>query len=106
MCYIVAIKLHGPSEGFYVVTRVIYELLARDLPGTTWRRVYALAKLAFQEAIRRRVLVIMAVFIVGLLFGGLVSRSWYRQCRSALHQLRDDWHQLPCASAGTIPQLL
>ncbi len=70
VCYIVAIKQHGPSEGFFVVTRVIYELIARDLPNTTWRRVYALAKLAFQEAIRRRVLVVMAVFIVGLLFGG------------------------------------
>jgi hypothetical protein len=69
-CYLVALKRHGPSEGFYNVTRVIYELFARDLPMTTFRRVYALAKLAFQEAIRRRVLVIMAVFIVGLLFGG------------------------------------
>ncbi len=69
-CYLVALRRHGPSEGFYAVTSVIYELFARDLPFTTWRRVFALAKLAFQEAIRRRVLVIMAVFIVGLLFGG------------------------------------
>ncbi len=70
VCYVVALKQHGPSEGFYVVTRVIYELIARDLPNTTGRRVYALSKLAFQEAIRRRVLVVMAVFIVGLMFGG------------------------------------
>ena len=70
VCYLVALSQHGPGEGFYVVTRVIYELIARDLPSTTWRRVYALAKLAFQEAIRRRVLVVMAVFIVGLMFGG------------------------------------
>jgi ABC-type transport system involved in multi-copper enzyme maturation permease subunit len=70
ICYLGAMRRHGPSEGFYVVTRVIYELLARDLPNTTGRRIYALAKLAFQEAIRRRVLVVMAVFIVGLLFGG------------------------------------
>lgn len=70
VCYLVAMRMYGPSEGFYAVTRVIYELFARDLPKTTGRRVYALAKLAFQEAIRRRVLVIMAVFIVGLLFGG------------------------------------
>jgi ABC-type transport system involved in multi-copper enzyme maturation permease subunit len=70
ICYLVALKQHGPGEGFFVVTRVIYELIARDLPNTTGRRVYALARLAFQEAIRRRVLVVMAVFIVGLLFGG------------------------------------
>ncbi|MCR9293112.1 MAG: ABC transporter permease [bacterium] len=69
-CYLVAMARYGPSEGFYHVTRVIYELLARDLPGTSFNRVYALGKLAFQEAIRRRVLVIMAVFIVGLLFAG------------------------------------
>ena len=70
VCYVVALRQSGPSEGFYVVTRVIYELIARDLPNTTGRRVYALSKLAFQEAIRRRVLVVMAVFIVGLMFGG------------------------------------
>lgn len=70
ICYLVAMRMRGPSEGFYAVTRVIYELFARDLPNTSSRRVYALAKLAFQEAIRRRVLVVMAVFIVILLFGG------------------------------------
>lgn len=69
-CYLVSMARYGPSEGFYNVTRVIYELLARDLPGTRFSRIYALAKLAFQEAIRRRVLVLMAVFIVGLLFAG------------------------------------
>lgn len=69
-CYLVSMARYGPGEGFYHVTRVIYELIARDLPGTTWRRTYALGKLAFQEAIRRRVLVVMAVFIVGILFAG------------------------------------
>ncbi|MFK7735372.1 MAG: ABC transporter permease [Pirellulaceae bacterium] len=69
-CYLVAMARSGPSEGFYNVTRVIYELIARDLPGTSFTRILALARLAFQEAIRRRVLVLMAVFIVGLLFAG------------------------------------
>ncbi|MEM8734552.1 MAG: ABC transporter permease [Planctomycetota bacterium] len=69
-CYLVSMARYGPGEGFYHVTRVIYDLLARDIPGTSFSRVYALAKLAFQEAIRRRVLVLMAVFIVGLLFAG------------------------------------
>ncbi|MCA9128582.1 MAG: ABC transporter permease [Planctomycetales bacterium] len=70
VCYLVSMARYGPSEAFFHVTRVIYELLARDLPGTSIRRVYALARLAFQEAIRRRVLVIMAVFIAVLLFAG------------------------------------
>lgn len=69
-CYLVSMARYGPGEGFYNVTRVIYELIARDLPGTRFSRIYALARLAFQEAIRRRVLVLMAVFIVGLLFAG------------------------------------
>lgn len=70
VCYIVATILVGPVEGFYAVTRVIYELFARDLPGTTWRRTHAIARLAFQEAVRRKVLAVVAVFIVGLLFAG------------------------------------
>lgn len=70
VCYLVSMARYGPSEGFYNVTKVIYELVARDLPDTSSRRIYALSRLAFQEAIRRRVLVVMAVFIVGLLFAG------------------------------------
>ncbi len=70
ICYLVSMARYGPSEGFYNVTRVIYELIARDLPGTSMRRIYALGRLAFQEAIRRRVLVVMAVFIIGILFAG------------------------------------
>lgn len=70
VCYLVALAKYGPSEGFYRVTKVVYELLVRDLPGTALRRIYALARLAFKEAIRRKVLAVMAVFIVGLLFAG------------------------------------
>ncbi len=70
VCYLVAMARYGPGEGFYVVTRVIYELFARDLPNTSCKRIFAFAKLAFQEAIRRKVLAVMAVFIVALLFAG------------------------------------
>lgn len=70
VCYLVSMAKYGPGEGFYRVAKVVYELLARDLPGTAFRRIFALAKLAFKEAIRRKVLAVMAVFIVGLLFAG------------------------------------
>lgn len=70
VCYVLATFVHGPVEGFYAVTRVIYELFARDLPATTWRRTYAIARLAFQEALRRKVLAVVAVFIIGLMFAG------------------------------------
>ena len=36
------------------------------------RRVYALARLAFKEAIRRRILFVIGLFLVGLLLAG-----WY-----------------------------
>ncbi len=70
VCYIIATFKYGPVEAFYAVTRVIYELIARDLPATTWRRTLAIARLAFQESIRRKVLAVVAIFIVGLLFAG------------------------------------
>jgi ABC-type transport system involved in multi-copper enzyme maturation permease subunit len=69
-CYFIAVWKYGPSEGFYAVTKVIYELLTRDLPNTSFRRIYALARLAFQEAIRRKVLVVIGIFIVAVMFGG------------------------------------
>lgn len=70
VCYLISVAKYGPGEGFYNVTRIIYELIARDVPGTSMSRVVALGRLAFQEAIRRKVLVLMAVFVVVLLFAG------------------------------------
>lgn len=68
--YLFAAARNGPSEGFYSVARVVRELVVFDLPGTSGRRVYALARLAFKEAIRRRVLVVAVIFVIGLLFAG------------------------------------
>ena len=70
VCFLISMARVGPVEGFYQVTRVIYELIARDIPNTSIKRVYALARLAFQEAIRRKVLAVFAVFVVVLLFAG------------------------------------
>ncbi len=41
-------------------------------PARRWARVYALARLAFKEAIRRKVLFVVGLFVVGLLLAG-----WY-----------------------------
>lgn len=70
VCYLVSVAKYGPNEGFYSVTKVIYEFFARDLKNTSFRRIYALSKLAFQEAIRRRVLVVIGIFMVGVMFAG------------------------------------
>ncbi len=70
--YVVSAARYGPVEGFYAVARVIRDLIRFDLPGTSIRRIIALARLAFKEAIRRRVLFVVGMFLVGLLLAG-----WY-----------------------------
>jgi hypothetical protein len=70
--YVVSAARYGPVEGFYAVARAIRDLVRFDLPGTSIRRVLALARLAFKEAIRRKVLFVVGLFLVGLLLAG-----WY-----------------------------
>ncbi|GAA4464664.1 ABC transporter permease [Novipirellula rosea] len=70
--YMVSAARYGPSEGFYAVARTVRDLIRFDLPGTSARRVMALARLAFKEAIRRKVLFVVGLFVVGLLLAG-----WY-----------------------------
>jgi len=68
--YIVSAARYGPVEGFYAMARAIRDLIRFDLPATSPRRVLALARLAFKEAIRRKVLFVVGLFIVGLLLAG------------------------------------
>ncbi len=70
--YIVSATRYGPSEGFYAVARAIRDLIRFDLPGTSISRIFALARLAFKEAIRRKVLFVVGLFLVVLLLAG-----WY-----------------------------
>ncbi len=70
--YIISAVRYGPGEGFYAVARAVRDLVRTDLPGTRVRRVWALARLAFKEAIRRRVLFVIGLFVVGLMLAG-----WY-----------------------------
>jgi len=76
--YVVSAVRYGPGEGFYAVARSVRDFLRFDLPGTSSRRIWALARLAFKEAIRRRVLVVVGLFVIGLLFAG-----WYLDPRSS-----------------------
>ncbi len=70
--YVVSAARYGPVEGFYAVARIVRDFVRFDLPGTSARRIYALARLAFKEAIRRRVLFVVGLFLVVLLLAG-----WY-----------------------------
>jgi len=64
-----AIRL-GPGEGFYAVAKAIATAVSSDLPGTSWRRIWAMTRLSIQEALRRRVLIGFAIFAIVLLFAG------------------------------------
>ena len=75
--YLIAALRHGPSEAFYIVAKVIAEAVGQDIPNFSFRRTTAIARLAIQEAIRRKVLIGFAVFIVLLLFAG-----WFLDVKS------------------------
>ena len=67
--YVVASFRHGPFEAFYTVAQVVGEAVP-DFLGTSPRRVFAMARLAVKEALRRKVvLVAFAIFAILLLFG-------------------------------------
>ena len=70
--YIVSVFKHGPSEGFLKVSQIIGQLFTVDLPKMSPRRIYAVAKLAVKESIRKKVLVLVGIFVVGMMFAG-----WY-----------------------------
>ncbi|MCO8124405.1 ABC transporter permease [Stieleria sp. TO1_6] len=70
VAYVISAAHYGPGEGFYAVARSIRDFLTVDLPGTSPRRIMALAHLAFKEAIRRRILFVIGLFVVILLLAG------------------------------------
>jgi hypothetical protein len=69
--YLYCAARYGPAEGFYIVARIAAGIIGDDLPSFSLRRTYAVARLAIQESIRRKILIAFAVFVVILLFAGL-----------------------------------
>jgi len=70
--FVVALLKHGPAEGFLQVAKLVRELFVVDIPQTSVQRVGAIARLAIKEAIRKKVLVVVAVFVIAIMFAG-----WY-----------------------------
>jgi len=68
--YVIAMVRLGPGEGFYAVAKIVSDLFRLDLPGTRFSRLWAIAKLSFMEAIRRKVLVVFVIFIILCMFAG------------------------------------
>ncbi len=66
-----AVIRHGPLPALKVVDRTITEL-AEDVFRLSPRRVWALARLAIQEAVRRRIVIGFVLFLLLMLFAG-----WY-----------------------------
>lgn len=66
---IVGSILHGPVKAGEKVYRVVANAFG-ELFHISFRRIWAIARVAMQEALRRRVLVAVAVFILLLLFAG------------------------------------
>ncbi|MGE0756454.1 MAG: ABC transporter permease [Pirellulaceae bacterium] len=74
--FLISAARRGPVEGFYAVAKVIASGV-NDLRATSLRRTMAIALLAVQESIRRKVLVVFAIFVVALLLAG-----WYLDVQS------------------------
>src|SRR5437764_7175621 len=71
VCFLVLSLQYGPSEAFYYVARSIFTAVTEDLPRFSPRRTFAVARLAVQEAIRNKILVGLAIFLLLLLIAGM-----------------------------------
>ena len=67
--WLVQSAIHGPLQAGDRVYRSILAGVA-DLAGMSPRRIWALARLAIQESLRRNVLVVLALFALIVLFAG------------------------------------
>jgi hypothetical protein len=67
--WILASVRYGPMKAGDMIFKALVTL-SDDLVHTSPRRVFALARLAVQESIRRRVIAVFIVFVVILLFAG------------------------------------
>jgi hypothetical protein len=76
--FLVALVRHGPLKAGDITYKVVVNGF-RELFRTSPRRVWAIARLAVKESIRRRVIVALAVYIVILLFAGWFLQTGYRE---------------------------
>jgi len=71
LAYLISAVRFGPQAALSVVEQSVRGGL-RDWSSTSFQRVFALSWLAFQESIRRRVLVVFVIFVLVLMVAG-----WY-----------------------------
>ena len=68
---------HGPAEGFYRTASVLFSAILDDLAGFSFRRTFAIMRLAITESIRRKVIIAFAIFAIVLLMAG-----WFLDSRN------------------------
>ncbi len=76
--FLLALVRNGPLKAGDLTYRVVTNGIG-ELARTSPRRVWALARQAFKESIRRRVWVAYVVFVVVLLFAGWFLQAGYRE---------------------------
>lgn len=76
--YLIALVRNGPLKAGDITYRVVVNGIA-ELFRTSARRVWAIARLAIKETLRRRVLVALAIYIIILLFAGWFLQTGYRE---------------------------
>jgi ABC-type transport system involved in multi-copper enzyme maturation permease subunit len=76
--FLVALVRHGPMKAGDMTYRVVTNGFA-ELFRTSPRRVWAIARLAVKESVRRRVVVALAVYLVLLIFAGWFLKTNYPQ---------------------------
>jgi hypothetical protein len=76
--FLIALVRHGPLKAGDITYRVVVNGFS-ELFKTSPRRVWAIARLAIKESIRRRVIVALAIYIVILLFAGWFLQTGYRE---------------------------
>jgi hypothetical protein len=74
--FLMASIRNGPVEATKIVFQVIGSAWT-DFRQTSFRRIFAMARLAFKESIRRYVLIVFVVFMILLSFG-----AWYLDVNS------------------------
>ena len=76
--YLIGLVRYGPLRAGDLIYRVL-STGAAELPRTSPRRIWAIARLAVKESFRRRVVVALIVFFLILLFAGWFLQTGYQQ---------------------------
>ncbi|HEX3599090.1 MAG TPA: ABC transporter permease [Lacipirellulaceae bacterium] len=76
--FLVALVRHGPLKAGDITYRVVVNGFS-ELFKTSPRRVWAIARLAIKESVRRRVIVALVIYVIILLFAGWFLQTGYRE---------------------------